>query len=69
MARLVAVKESLEKALKDENKFWVKYFVKIEKQTGVNRLYVFLGMHIRLFDALCVSFYRYLYESIHSYFT
>ncbi|XP_015435179.1 PREDICTED: receptor expression-enhancing protein 5 isoform X2 [Dufourea novaeangliae] len=43
MARITAVKESLDKALHDESKFWVKYFVKVEKQTGVNRTYVFLG--------------------------
>ncbi|XP_053973699.1 receptor expression-enhancing protein 5-like isoform X1 [Hylaeus anthracinus] len=43
MARITAVKESLEKALRDENKFWTKYFAKIEKQTGVDRIFVFLG--------------------------
>ncbi|XP_043264014.1 receptor expression-enhancing protein 6-like [Colletes gigas] len=43
MARITAVKECLEKALRDENKFWTKYFTKIERQTGVDRLYVFLG--------------------------
>ena len=43
MARIAAIKESLDKALRDESKFWTKYFTKVEKQTGVDRLYVFLG--------------------------
>nr|XP_031848616.1 receptor expression-enhancing protein 5-like [Nomia melanderi] len=43
MARLAAIKDSLEKALYDENKIWVKYFAMLEKKTGVNRTYIFLG--------------------------
>lgn len=43
MARLVAVKESLEKILKDENKPWVKLLANAEKKTGVDRLYIFIG--------------------------
>lgn len=58
MARIAAIKESLDKALRDESKFWTKYFAKVEKQTGVDRLYVFLGMGIRLFAASRVSFCR-----------
>jgi len=43
MARLVAVKESLEKVLKDENKPWVKLLASAEKKTGLDRLYIFLA--------------------------
>ncbi|XP_015586970.1 receptor expression-enhancing protein 5 [Cephus cinctus] len=42
MARITAVKESLEKALKDESKPWTGYFSMAEEKTGVNRLYIFL---------------------------
>lgn len=43
MARIVAVKEYLEKALKDESKPWTKVFAQAEEKTGVDRLYIFLG--------------------------
>lgn len=43
MSRIGKVRESLDKALQDESKFWTKYLAKIEKQCGVDRLYVFLG--------------------------
>lgn len=43
MARIVAVKEYLEKALKDESKPWAKMFALAEEKTGVDRLYVFVG--------------------------
>lgn len=43
MARIVAVKEYLEKALKDENKPWVKMFAFAEQKIGVDRLYIFVG--------------------------
>lgn len=43
MARIVAVKEYLEKALKDESKPWTKMFVLAEEKTGVDRLYIFVG--------------------------
>lgn len=46
MSRIGKVRESLDKALQDESKFWTKYLAKIEKQCGVDRLYVFLGMVI-----------------------
>ena len=48
MARIGAIKQSLENALHDENKLWVKYLSNIEKKTGVDRLYVFLSMNVRI---------------------
>lgn len=47
MSRIAEIRESLDKALQDESKFWTKYLTKIEKQCGVDRLYVLLGMVIR----------------------
>jgi len=47
MARIVAVKEYLEKALKDESKPWVKIFALAEEKTGVDRLYIFVGELLR----------------------
>lgn len=43
MARIVAVKEYLEKTLKDESKPWTRMFVLAEEKTGVDRLYIFVG--------------------------
>lgn len=43
MARIVAVKESLEKTLKDETKPWTKLFTMAESKAGIDRLYIFLG--------------------------
>lgn len=43
MARIVAVKEYLEKALKDDSKPWVKMFIYAEQKIGVDRLYIFVG--------------------------
>ncbi|XP_034939756.1 receptor expression-enhancing protein 5-like [Chelonus insularis] len=43
MARIVAMKDSLEKALKDESKPWAKLFATAEAKTGIDRLYIFLG--------------------------
>ncbi|XP_020288031.1 receptor expression-enhancing protein 5-like [Pseudomyrmex gracilis] len=43
MARIAAVKEHLEKALRDENKPWVKLLVQAEGKTGIDRLYIFVG--------------------------
>jgi hypothetical protein len=48
MARVVAVKEYLEKALRDESKLWTKMFILAEEKTGVDRLYVFVGELLRL---------------------
>lgn len=48
MARIAAIKQSLEKALHDESKTWAKYLGKVEKKTGVDRLYVFLSMDVRI---------------------
>ncbi|XP_070151967.1 receptor expression-enhancing protein 5 isoform X2 [Polyergus mexicanus] len=48
MARIVAVKEYLEKALKDENKPWVKMFAFAEQKIGVDRLYIFVGSLVLL---------------------
>lgn len=43
MARIVAIKETLEKALKDDSKPWTKYLVFAEQKTGLDRLYIFVG--------------------------
>ncbi|KAL0131796.1 hypothetical protein PUN28_002979 [Cardiocondyla obscurior] len=48
MARIAAVKEYLEKALRDESKPWAKLFVCAEEKTGVDRLYIFVGSLILL---------------------
>lgn len=44
MSRISAVKASLEKSLYDESRLWTKYLEKLEKKTGVDRLYLFLGI-------------------------
>ncbi|KOC64457.1 Receptor expression-enhancing protein 5 [Habropoda laboriosa] len=44
MARIPAMKESLDKVLHDDSRIWTKYLAKIEKSTKVDRLYVFLGI-------------------------
>ncbi|TGZ54825.1 Receptor expression-enhancing protein [Temnothorax longispinosus] len=43
MARITAVKEYLEKTLRDESKSWTKMFVFAEAKTGIDRLYIFVG--------------------------
>ena len=43
MARIVAIKETLDKALKDESKPWARYLALAEQKTGVDRLYIFVG--------------------------
>lgn len=43
MARVVAVKEYLEKVLKDESKPWTKLYATAEEKTGIDRLYLFVG--------------------------
>lgn len=43
MAKITAVKESLEKALRDEKKPWTKLFATAEAKTGLDRLYILLG--------------------------
>lgn len=42
MSRIEVIKESIEKALKDESKPWTKYFALAERKTGVNRVYLFV---------------------------
>lgn len=44
MSRISAVKLSFQKSLYDENIIWTKYFEKLEKKTGVDRFYLFLGI-------------------------
>lgn len=44
MSRIEVIKESIEKTLKDENKPWAKLFAFAEEKTGINRLYIFVGM-------------------------
>ena len=46
MARIVAIKETLEKSLHDERKPWAKYLALAEQKSGVNRLYLFLGIFL-----------------------
>ncbi|XP_011172363.1 receptor expression-enhancing protein 5 isoform X2 [Solenopsis invicta] len=48
MARIAAVKEHVEKALRDESKPWTKVFALAEEKTGVDRLYVFVGSLVLL---------------------
>ncbi|KYM76606.1 PREDICTED: receptor expression-enhancing protein 5 [Atta cephalotes] len=48
MARIIAVKEYLEKMLKDESKPWTKMFALAEEKTGIDRLYIFVGSLILL---------------------
>ncbi|KAJ8682385.1 hypothetical protein QAD02_018177 [Eretmocerus hayati] len=43
MARVVAIKETLEKVLKDDSKPWTKYLALAEQKTGVDRIYLFVG--------------------------
>ncbi|XP_043464966.1 receptor expression-enhancing protein 5-like [Leptopilina heterotoma] len=43
MSKISAVKETIEKLLKDETKPWSKYIALAEKKSGVNRLYIFIG--------------------------
>lgn len=43
MARIAVIKESLEKALRDESKPWTSVFANAEKKIGIDRLYIFLG--------------------------
>ncbi|KAI4487988.1 hypothetical protein M0804_004836 [Polistes exclamans] len=44
MSRIEVIKESLEKALKDESKPWTKFFTFAEEKTGINRLYLFIQL-------------------------
>ncbi|EGI60859.1 Receptor expression-enhancing protein 5 [Acromyrmex echinatior] len=46
MARIVAVKDYLEKALKDESKPWTKMFALAEEKIGIDRLYIFVGQQL-----------------------
>lgn len=43
MSKLSAVKEMIEKLLKDESKPWTKYIALAEQKLKVDRLYIFLG--------------------------
>ncbi|XP_014206541.1 receptor expression-enhancing protein 6 [Copidosoma floridanum] len=43
MARVVAIKETLEQALKDESKPWTRYLALAEKKSGLDRLYIFVA--------------------------
>lgn len=44
MARIAAVKQSLEAVLHDDARNWTKYLGQLEKKTGLDRLYIFLGI-------------------------
>ena len=43
MSRIIALKENVEKALKDESKPWTRYLDIVEKKFSVDRLYIFVG--------------------------
>ncbi|KAI5644672.1 TB2/DP1, HVA22 family domain-containing protein [Phthorimaea operculella] len=43
-AKLQEYKATLERNLNDKGKPWTKYFDKFEAQTGVNRVYAFIGL-------------------------
>lgn len=43
MAKIAAVKESLDKALRDDSKPWTKLFAAAEAKLGFDRLYIFLA--------------------------
>ncbi|XP_011310578.1 receptor expression-enhancing protein 5-like [Fopius arisanus] len=43
MARVMATKEAVEKALRDDSKPWTKLFAMAEAKTGVDRLYIFVA--------------------------
>lgn len=59
MAKLVSMKEWVEKTLEENKKPWTKFYVMGEEKTGINRLYLFAGKD-RL-TPICVT--------NHSYFT
>lgn len=42
-ARLQEYRDTIDRALHDKNKPWTKYFEKLEAQTNVNRVYLFIG--------------------------
>ncbi|KAK2588904.1 hypothetical protein KPH14_001762 [Odynerus spinipes] len=44
MSRIEVIKESIEKALKDESKPWTKYFALAERKTGIDRVYLFVQL-------------------------
>lgn len=60
MARIVAIKETLEKMLNDESRPWTKYLALAEQKSGVSRLYLFLGIFLgyifRIFTPLSVFY-------------
>lgn len=59
-ARIQEYRDSIDRALHDKTKPWTKYFEKLEAQTNVNRVYLFVGKIIfspRLFISLAVSEY------------
>ncbi|KAF9795989.1 hypothetical protein SFRURICE_010086 [Spodoptera frugiperda] len=43
-AKFQDYKDSLERSLNDKAKPWTRYFELAEKKTGVNRVYLFVGM-------------------------
>lgn len=59
-ARIQEYREALDRALHDKSKPWTVYFEKLEAQTSVNRVYLFVGkiiFSLRLFISLAVSEY------------
>ncbi|XP_058808848.1 receptor expression-enhancing protein 5 [Phymastichus coffea] len=62
--RIMAVKESLEKALKDDNKPWTKYLALAEQKTGVDRVYIFVASVLFLALYLVVGIGQQLVSNI-----
>lgn len=48
MSRIEVIIESIQKALKDENRPWTKYFTLVENKTGIDRVYLFVQIVICL---------------------
>lgn len=46
MSKITAVKEVIEKLLRDEKKPWSKYIALAEQKSGVDRLYIFIGKFV-----------------------
>lgn len=59
MGKIMAIKESIDAALKDRSKPWTRYLEMAEMKTGVDRLYIFLGEYFRLLFATCLIIYYY----------
>ncbi|XP_011497835.1 PREDICTED: receptor expression-enhancing protein 5-like [Ceratosolen solmsi marchali] len=64
MARIVAIKDTLEKALNDEGKTWTRYLILAERKTGVDRLYIFVALLIFLAIYLIIGIGQQLVSNV-----